>query len=67
MKKFNKRIKKFDVHDIQLINLSIAAFVLFVLNIWPAAMTWVAGVHWGWFLGAMIIFALRPFKRVWLK
>jgi len=62
-----KRVKKLDVWDIKLIILSAAAFVLFVLVIWPAAMTWVASIHWGWFLGAMIILALRPIKKAWSK
>lgn len=62
-----KRVKKLDVWDIKLIMLSTAAFVLFVLVIWPAVMTWVASVHWGWFLGAMIILALRPIKKAWSK
>jgi hypothetical protein len=62
-KKLDKKVKKMDVHDIQLTKLSVAAFVLFILTIWPAAMEWVAGVHWGWFLAIGILAALRPMKR----
>ena len=62
-KKLDAKVKKLDVHDIQLTKLSTVAFVLLVLNLWPEAMNWVGGVHWGWFLGALIIFALRPVKK----
>lgn len=64
-KKLDKKVKRMDIHDIQLTKLSTVAFVLFILNIWPAAMGWVASVHWGWFLAATIIFAWRPLMRVW--
>jgi hypothetical protein len=62
-KKLDAKVKKLDVHDIQLTKLATMAFVLLVLNVWPAAMSWVASVHWVWFLGAMILFALRPIKK----
>ncbi|MCK5043712.1 hypothetical protein KAR52_01785 [Candidatus Pacearchaeota archaeon] len=66
MSKFKKlNIKKFG--DIQLTKLSIIAFVLLVLNLWEDAMSWVGQVHWGWFLGAMILFALRPIKKLLRK
>jgi hypothetical protein len=35
----NKRLKKIDIWDMGLIKLATAAFVLFVITIWPAAMT----------------------------
>lgn len=66
-KDLNKKVKKLDVHDIQLTKLAVAASVLFILNIWPSAMNWVASIHWAWFLVAAIIFAIRPMKRFWCK
>ena len=65
MKNWDKKIKKMDCWDMKLVKLSTVAFVLLILNIWPAAMGWVASVHWGWFLAATIIFAWRPLMRVW--
>jgi len=62
-KKLDKKVKKLDIHDIQLTKLSVAAFVLLVLNLWPTAMSWVANIHWGWFLAATIIFAWRPLMK----
>jgi len=65
-KKFDKRIKKMDVHDVQLTKLSAAAFTLFIITVWPAAMALVHKIHWAWFLVAGIIFAIRPIKRAWI-
>ena len=63
-KKFDPKVKKMDVHDIQLTKLSTAAFILFLITVWPAAMNLVHSIHWGWFLGAAVIFAFRPAKKV---
>ena len=49
-----------------LMKLSLVAFVFFVLNIWAGARTWVASVHWGWFLGASILFCLLAMKHMWM-
>ena len=67
LKNLDKRVKKLDAGDIALTKLSVALFVLFVLNIWPSAMTWVANVHWSWFLVLAILFAIRPFKKAWCR
>ena len=61
--KTDKCMKSLDKTDIYLIKLSSIAFILFLITVWPAAMDWVNSVHWGWFLGAMIVFMLRPFKK----
>ena len=63
----NKKVKKMDAWDVGLVKLSIAAFVLFVITIWPAAMTWVHSVNPWYFLIALVIFAARPIYRVYLK
>lgn len=66
MKKIDKKTKKIDMHDILFAKLSIIAFVLFILSLWPLLMNWVVSVHWGWFLGAAILFGLRPLRRFWI-
>ena len=62
-----KRVKRMDVWDIALVKFSVAAFVLFVITIWPAAMAWVHSVNPWYFLVALIIFAARPVYRVYIK
>ena len=64
-KNLDKKVKKMDVHDIQLTKLSTTAAVLFLITVWPALLDLVMKVHWGWYLAAMIIFAIRPLKRGW--
>tara|TARA_Y100000310_G_C20576922_1_gene760919 strand:- start:184 stop:393 length:210 start_codon:yes stop_codon:yes gene_type:complete len=63
----SKKIKNLDIWDISLTKLSVAAFVLFIITIWPAAMLWVRGVNPWYFLIAFIIFAIRPFYRMFKK
>ena len=62
-----KGIKKLDIWDIGLTKLSVAAFVLFLITIWPAAMDWVHSVNPWYFLVAFIIFVIRPLYRVYMK
>jgi len=62
-----KKIKKLDVADIALVKFAVAAFVLFLVTVWPAAMNLAQSIHWGWFLAAFIILAIRPVCRVYLK
>jgi hypothetical membrane protein len=62
-----KGIKKLDIWDIGLTKLSVAAFVLFLITIWPAAMDWVHSVNPWYFLVAFIIFVIRPTYRVYIK
>lgn len=59
--------KKMDVWDVALIKFSVAAFVLFVITIWPTAMTWVHSVNPWYFFTAFIIIAIRPFYRFYIK
>ena len=60
-------MKKIDWLDVGLIKFSSAAFVLFVITIWPVAMTWVQSVNSWYFLIAGIVFAARPFYRAYIK
>ncbi|HIG94712.1 MAG: hypothetical protein QT05_C0027G0014 [archaeon GW2011_AR13] len=64
MKDFNKNVKKLDVFDIKLIELTSASFILFLITVWPALMILVHKIHWGWFLGATVIFAYKPLKKL---
>ncbi|MFH1802263.1 MAG: hypothetical protein ABH864_02305 [archaeon] len=63
---FEKKMRNFDLLDISLTKLSVAAFVLFVLSIWPSAMWWVSRTDWWWFLIAFVVFAARPLMK-WFR
>jgi len=45
------------------VKLCAMAFILFVITAWPAAMNLVQSIHWGWFLGATIVFWLLAMVR----
>jgi len=63
----SKRVKRMDVWDVALTKWSTAAFVLFFITIWPAAMAWVHSVNPWYFFAAFVIFVIRPFYRIYLK
>ncbi len=63
----NKRLKKIDAWDMALIKWSVVAFVLFIITIWSAAMTWVNSVNPWYFLVVFIILVIRPFYKIYLK
>lgn len=58
--------KKMDIWDVGLIKLAAISGALFLITVWPAAMDLVHSIHWGWLLGAMVVFALRPFKKLYM-
>ena len=62
-----KKLKRADIWDIGLIKWSTAAFILFFITIWPAAMAWVHSVNPWYFFVAFMIFAVRPVYRIYLK
>jgi len=64
---FSKRVKKIDFWDVALIKWSVATFILFVITIWPAAMTWIHSVNPWYFFIAFLIFVARPAYRIYLK
>ena len=64
---FSDKVRNLDFWDIGLTKLSVAAFVLFVITIWDAAMNWVHSVNPWYFLIAFVIFAARPLYRAYLK
>jgi len=63
MKDFDKPVKELNDWDVGLVKVSTAAFILFLITVWPAAMDLVHKIHWGWFLAIGILAALRPLKR----
>jgi hypothetical protein len=67
LKMFNKAIKKMDVWDMALTKLAVAAGVLFIIGIWPAAMDWVHSVNPWYFLVAAVILAIKPWSRMCSK
>lgn len=51
-------------HGYGMVKLASMAFILFLITVWPWAMQLVHQVHWGWFLGASIIFGAIAMKRM---
>lgn len=45
------------------IKLTSIAFILFLITVWGGLMSLVQKIHWGWFLGATIIFGALAMKR----
>lgn len=61
---FGEKIKKLVWWDISLIKLASAAGILFIITVWPAAMSLVQRIHWGWFLVAMLVFMIKPMYKL---
>jgi hypothetical protein len=61
--KTDKCMKKLTKCDVWCIKAGTAAFILFLITVWPAAMALVHSIHWGWFLAATIIFMWKPFMK----
>ena len=47
--------------------LHLIAFVLFLVTVWNGFKDVVMGIHWGWFLGATIIFGIIFHMRFFRK
>lgn len=60
-------MKKIDWLDVGLIKFTSAAFVLWLITIWPAAMEWVHSVNPWYFFTAAVIFGARPVYRAYIK
>ena len=63
----NKRLKKMDIWDVALIKWSSIVSILFIITIWPVAMTWVHSVNPWYFFVVFIILVARPFYKIYLK
>jgi len=66
IKKAQRCLKKLDLFDVWSIKVSSAIFILFLMTVWPAFNELVMKVHWGWFLGAVILLMAKPFMK-WIK
>jgi hypothetical protein len=66
-KMFKKQIKKMKMLDFALVKLGVAAFVLFVLRIWPAARSGVMEVNPWCFIGIAVIAVAIVQFRIWRK
>jgi hypothetical protein len=62
---FEKQIKKMNIWDWALAKLGVAAFVLFIMTIWPAALNWALGVNTWYFLAVSLIAAAIVLFRIW--
>lgn len=62
----DKKVKKLNMWDMQLIKLAVAAAVLLVLKMFPVTMSWVYKTNVWWFFAAMVIFGARPFYKCWV-
>ena len=62
-----EKLKRLSIWDIGLIKWSVIAFVLFVITIWPAFLSWVQSVNPWYFLIATLVFGERPMYRFYLK
>jgi len=62
---FGKQLKKLKLLDMAMVKLAIAAFVLFVISIWPAALNWALSVNPWYFLIVAVVLAVIVQIRVW--
>ncbi len=67
MKLNKKRLKKHGCCNFLLMKLAIIALTLFVIGIWPAAMSWVHSVNPWYFLIASVILLIKPVYSLLLK
>lgn len=63
LSKTEKCMKSLDRCDISMIKLGTAAFILFLITVWPQFHDLIMRVHWGWFLAATIILMWKPFMK----
>ena len=60
---FEKYIKRIDIYDISLTKLSVAAFVLFLITVWPGFREWALSVNPLYFFIAFVLFAIRSASK----
>ena len=49
--------------NLAMVKLASMAFILFLVTVWPAVGNGLLRVHWGWYLGATIIFAVLAMSK----
>lgn len=64
---WKKALKRLDILDVALIKFGMIAVTLFVITIWPAAMTWVHSINPWYFLIAAVVILARTIYRAYLK
>jgi hypothetical membrane protein len=64
---FEKQIKKMKMLDFALTKLGVAAFVAFLIGIWPAARNWVLSVNPWYFFAVSLIAVAIVSARIWRK
>ena len=64
---WTKRSKNMNYHDLKHMKLASIAFAFFLVSVWAGLGNWVMKVHWAWFLGAMILFSIKPWTSFWGK
>ena len=64
---FNYTVKKMDVLDVGLVKWTVLAFALFIIGIWPAFTELILSVNPWCFFTAAVVFAIRPFYRMYIK
>jgi len=62
---FEKQVKRLKLVDMAMTKIAVAAFVLFVIGIWPAAQKWVLSVGPWYFLVIAVILAIIVEVRIW--
>ncbi len=62
---FEKQVKRLKLLDIAIVKLGVAAFLLFVIGIWPAANNWALSVNPWYFLIIAVVLAIIVEFRVW--
>ena len=62
-----KIVERMDLWYVGLIKWSVVAFVLFVITIWPAFLSWVQSVNPWYYLIAFLILVARPLYRIYIK
>jgi hypothetical protein len=64
---FGKQIKKITMWDMAMTKVAVAAFILFLLRIWPGFMNWLHRTNAWWFFVIAIIFVAIVQYRLWKK
>lgn len=64
---FNFNLEKWNTLDMGLFKLSLIAFTLFLVSVWPAFTGWAIRTHWVWFLIVFILAAIAPMAKGWKK
>lgn len=62
---FKKQLKRMKLADMAMTKIAVAAFVAFIIGIWPAARNWVLSVSPWYFLTVAVILVIIIEARIW--